>query len=348
MKVTSEVTALNSGRKVTKFYLENNKGMQIEVLSLGATLRKVMVPDAEGKIENVVLGWKDLNLYETHPGCMGAVIGRVAGRIYKGEATIGGVKYHFPVGNTGNTLHGGLKGFYTKDWEGELFEGENKVSLKLTYFSEDGEEGFPGNLKVSVTYTLNDENDLTLNYEAVTDKETIVNLTNHAYFNLSGEAKIDILDEEMRIDSDTILELDHNLIPTGKMVSVDEETYFDFRKPKKIGQDINKENIFLNDGSGYDHIWKLNQGKEAISLYDAVSKRSMVITTSEPGVVVYTMNHADAPYVMENGNVQAVRYGVCFETQKPAIGYEEVNRQAVTLKPGEVYQQHTTFSFKLK
>lgn len=348
MQAKSEKIVLNSGRKITKFTLVNNQGMEVEAISIGATLTKITAPDQNGTYENVILGWQDLNVYEQHPGNFGAVVGRVAGRICKGTATIAGKEYHFPTNDSGNTLHGGSHGFHTQDWHGEMSVFEHKVCLKMTYFSKDGEEGFPGNLKASVTYTLKDDNTLSLDYEATTDQETIVNLTNHAYFNLSGDGKRDILGQELCVSSDEIYELDHELIPTGKMIDLDDEPIFDFREQKCIGRDINKENIHLKNGLGYDHLWKLNKQKDAISLYDSVSKRYMTVTTSEPGVVVYTMNHADDPTVLSNGNPQKPRFAVCLETQKPAIGYNESGRQAVTLKPNEIYEQHTTFSFSVK
>lgn len=348
MKKSSQDIVLDSGRKITKFSLENDKGMQVEILSLGATLIKVMVPDINGKLENVVLGWQDINVYERHPGNFGAIIGRVAGRIYKGEVTLEGKKYRFPQNTFENTLHGGFNGFHTKNWEGMFEESSHAISLKMNYLSRDGEEGFPGNLKVTVIYTLNNNNELTISYEAVTDKETIVNLTNHAYFNLSGDAKRDIYEQEVYIDSDMIFELDEELIPTGNMLSLEDEPYFDFRMTKKLGQDIHKENDQLKNGQGYDHIWQLNQGKEAISLYDSISKRYMTVTTSEPCVVVYTMNHAKDILMLANGMPQKTRFGICFETQKAAIGYNEVNREAITLKPDNIYKQETTFSFSIK
>ena len=348
MQIASKKVVLDSGRIVTKYTLMNDQGMEVEVISIGATLTKITAPDENGKYENVILGWQDLNTYEEHPGDFGAIVGRIAGRIHKGRATIGGKTYQFPINAFENTLHGGIKGFHSKDWKGEMNMAENEASLTMSYFSKDGEEGFPGNVDVKVTYRLRNDNTLTLDYKATTDKETIINLTNHAYFNLSGDAKRDILDHQLYINSDEIYELDEELIPTGKMINLDEESIFDFRQSKAIGQDIDKENIYLKNGCGYDHLWKLKSGKDSIILYDSISKRCMTVTTSEPSVVVYTMNHADDPIILSNGMPQKIRYAVCLETQKPAIGYNERGRQAVTLKPNEIYEQHTTFSFSVQ
>ena len=348
MQALSEKIILDSGREVTKYKLINKLGMEVDVLSIGATLTKITAPDAEGNYENVILGWQDLNVYEAHPGNFGAIVGRIAGRIYKGKATIGGKEYHFPINTFENTLHGGINGFHTKDWKGETKIMGDEIHLIMQYLSPDGEEGFPGNLNVKITYILKNDNSLTLDYEATCDQETIINLTNHAYFNLSGDGKRDILEQELTIDSDSIYELDDELIPTGEEISLDDEPIFDFRQPKALGKDINKENKHLKNGCGYDHAWKLNSKESAINLYDSVSKRCMTVTTSEPAVVVYTMNHAGDPLVLSNGNLQKPRYAVCLETQKPAIGYNEVGRQAVTLKCNEIYKQCTTFSFSVK
>lgn len=348
MQVLSEKIILNSGREVTKYQMINNLGMEVEVISIGATLTKITAPDEQGNYENVILGWQDLNVYETHPGNFGAIVGRTAGRIYKGKATIQGKEYQFPINTFENTLHGGINGFHTKDWQGEAKVLEDEVRLVMSYLSQDGEEGFPGNVSVKVSYILKNDNSLTLEYEATTDKETIINLTNHAYFNLSGDGKRDILEHELTIDSDMIYELDEELIPTGEMITLNDEPVFDFRQPKVIGKDIHKENRHLKNGCGYDHIWKLNSKENAIILYDSVSKRCMSVTTSEPSVVVYTMNHAGDPLVLSNGMLQKPRYAVCLETQKPAIGYNEVGRQAVTLKSNEIYKQCTSFSFSIR
>lgn len=348
MQLSSKAILLDSGKEITEFTLENNHHMKVKVLSLGATLTDIIVPDAEGNYENVVLKWEDINRYEEHPAYFGAIVGRVAGRIHNGQVTLGDTVYQFPKNNNGNTLHGGIEGFQKKNWKGELVQKEDEVAVKLTCLSVDGEEGFPGNLQVSVIYTLNNDNQLSMKYEATTDKDTLVNLTNHAYFNLSGDAKRDVLEQEVYIDSQEIYELDSNLIPTGNLINVKEQPCFDFSTPKKIGQDIEVENKLLQYGPGYDHIWRLTQGEKAISLYDALSKRLMEITTTAPGVVMYTMNGADAPYNLANHKRQMPRFGVCFETQKAAVGYNEVNKEAIVLKPGEKYSQETTLSFSIK
>ncbi|MBP3887836.1 MAG: galactose mutarotase [Cellulosilyticum sp.] len=348
MQALSEKVVLNSGREVTKYQLKNKLGMEVEVISIGATLTKITAPDADGNYENVILAWQDLNLYEAHPGNFGAIVGRTAGRIYKGKATIAGKTYQFPINTFENTLHGGINGFHTKDWQGETIVEDDEVRLVMSCVSKDGEEGYPGNLDIKVTYILKNDNSLTLDYEATTDQETIINLTNHAYFNLSGDGKRDILEQELTIDSDRIYDLDEELIPTGEMIDLDDEPIFDFRKPKAIGKDINKENKHLKNGCGYDHAWALNSKENAINLYDSVSKRHMSVTTSEPAVVVYTMNHAGDTFVLSNGMQQKPRYAVCLETQKPAVGYNEVGRQAITLKCNEVYKQCTIFSFSVK
>lgn len=347
MNISQKEVILASGKKIMQYTLVNDQQMCVEILSLGATLTKICVPDYEGKIENVILGWQDLNLYEEHPGNFGAVVGRVAGRIYKGQITLNQKLYELPINALTNTLHGGVNGFHKKDWMGEMSQTVDEVTLKLTYLSEDGEEGFPGNLKTSVIYRLNNQNQLTLEYEATTDQETVVNLTNHAYFNLSGEGKRDILGQEVFMDSDTLYALDETLIPTGKMISVEEKSCFNFKKAKALGKDIEEKDEMLVYGRGYDHIWKLNQGNEAIKLYDPISRRVMTVTTTASAVVMYTMNYASDPYKLSNGALQKPRDAVCFETQEPAIGYNEINKQEIILKPGEKYSQQTVFTFTI-
>lgn len=345
MKIQESKVTFKSGRIITKYALTNNNGMQVELISLGATLTKIIVPDAEGNFENVILDWQDLEVYESHPGCFGAVPGRTAGRIWNGQVTINNETYHFYKNNNGNTLHGGKVSFAHRNFDCKAVIDAEGAKLVCSYLSPDGEEGYPGNLEVKVTYTLKNDNSVTIDYEGTTDKDTIVNLTNHAYFNLSGNAKRSVLDQEVYINSDEIFETDENLIPKGTMISVDTMPEFDFRVPKTIGQDIHADNEVLKYGNGYDHVFKLKEGGVAAKLFDSISGRYMTVTTDAPCVVFYTMNGADSSLMHSNGKSSKPNYGVCFETQRPAIGYNEVFKEFVLLKKGDVYTQTTTFKF---
>lgn len=348
MEITSSHVTFKSGKEVTIYKLTNDKGMEVEVLSLGGILTKVIVPDKEGRFENVLLEWEELETYEKNPGYFSALIGRVAGRIYDAKVTINDKVYTFAKNNNGNTLHGGLIGFDKKIWSAVDETTKEETVLKLTYFSEDGEEGFPGNLDTAVWYRLNNENELTIEYKAQTDQDTIVNLTNHAYFNLSGNAKRSVLEQEVCINADKICKLDHELIPDGELLSVEEHPAFNFKTRKPIGRDIAQDDIQLKYGNGYDHPWILSDGNKAVEFYDPASKRCMEISTTEPGVVMYTMNFANNPIRLSNGEIQKPHYGVCFETQKLPIGYNEVFKEGVLLKQGDTYLSKTIFKFSVK
>ncbi len=346
MKCDTSVAISNRGNRIVKYLMTNDVGMEVEVLNLGATLTKVMVPDQEGNFENVVLQWQDINVYEENPGYIGAVIGRMAGRIHKAQVTLDSRVYKLTQNENGNILHGGPEGFHHKFWDGCIKCTDDEVKLELCCKSKDGEEGFPGNVEVKVAYILNNENELLIQYQAVTDQLTIVNLTNHAYFNLSGNGKRSILEQEVWIDSDRIFELDNESIPTGKFLCVDEEPSFNFRKAKPIGRDIANDSVQLRYGKGYDHLWLLNQtNKKSIELYDPISKRCMEITGTEPCVVMYTMNNP--PSEKLNIAQQEIRYGVCFETQKCAIGYDEVFKEPCLLSPDTIYQSETRYKFRV-
>ncbi|PHV71000.1 galactose-1-epimerase [Sporanaerobium hydrogeniformans] len=340
---------LKSGKEIKKFQLMNDQGMVVELINLGATLTQVLVPDQEGKLENVVLSWQDKSVYEENPGCFGSIIGRVAGRIGEAKVTLGDKVYEFAKNSNGkNTIHGGEVAYHTQLWEGKGTSDAEEATVSFTYWSRDGEAGFPGNLDIKVDYVLKNDNSLTIDYTATTDKETIINLTNHTYFNLSGDAKRPILEQEVVIHSDTYCELDSELIPTGKLIALNEDSIFDFRKAKAIGRDINEKHEQLVNGAGYDHPWVLNDDEVAVEFYDKVSKRYMEVTTTAPGVVMYTMNHADAPLLLENGESQKPRYGVCFETQCLPIGRNELFKEGVILKPEDTYRQKTVFKFGIR
>ena len=347
MEIKKTQLTLKSGKAVTAYGLINDNGMMAEVLSLGGILTKIVTPDQTGCFENVLLEWEDINTYEENPGYIGALIGRIGGRIYDAKVTIHDEVYTFAKNNNGNTLHGGIEGFDKKIWDAKEQVSDTEVSLTLTYFSEAGEEGFPGNLEVTVVYSLNNQDELTLTYTAKTDADTIVNLTNHAYFNLSGNAKRSVLEQEVFINADKICKLDKELIPDGELLSVEDHPAFDFQKRKPIGQDIKQEDIQLQYGGGYDHPWIFTKEEKTAEFYDPISKRCMTITTTEPGIVMYTMNFADAPIKLSNGEIQKPNYGVCFETQKLPIGYNEVFKEDVLLKKGDTYSSQTTFKFSI-
>lgn len=326
--------------------LINDKGMKVECLSLGGIITKIIVPDQQGKMENVVVGFKHLEDYIENPPYFGAIIGRTAGRIHKGEVNIKGKVYPLTKNNHSNTLHGGESGFDKKLWDVQLEQEQDSVSVVLSCTSEDGEEGYPGNLAVSVRYTLNNENELIINYEASSDKDTIVNLTNHSYFNLSGDIKNQILDHVMYIDSEEVCQLDDESIPTGEMIDVRKIVAFDFNQPKVIGKDIEHKEVALQ--SGYDHPWVLKKSSDIDAYYhDPVSGRIMTIKTDQKAVVVYAMNFAD-PLMLYNGKVGMPRYGICFETQALPVGYNQCYREDIILEAGEKYNKKTIFKFGVK
>lgn len=347
MKCETRVMISNKNSRIIKYLMVNDVGMKVEVLNLGATLTKILVLDKEGNFENVVLEWQDINVYEKNPGYIGAIIGRMAGRIHKGKITLNEKTYELTKNENGNMLHGGSEGFHHKLWDGMIECRDNELRLQLCCKSNDKEEGFPGNVEVKITYILNNDNQLSIQYEAITDQLTVVNLTNHAYFNLSGNGKRSILEQEVWIDSSKMFELDNESIPTGKILSLDEECSFDFRQAKVLGRDIENDSVQLRYGKGYDHLWLLNQTNvKSIELYDPISERCMQITTTEPCVVMYTMNNP--PNEKLNIAKQEIRYGVCFETQKCAIGYDEVFKESCLLSPDVIYQSETKYKFTIR
>lgn len=346
MNITKRQVVLDN-KEITLYQLYNDKGMMVEAMNLGGIITKIMTEDKDGKFENVVLEWQDLNTYIENPGYFGAIIGRTAGRIHKAQVTIDNNIYTFPQNDNANSIHGGITGFDKKIWECEEIIDQEEVTLKLKCVSEDGEEGYPGQLDVVVYYKLNNSNEFTIRYEATTNKTTLVNLTQHTYFNLSGDAKRSIEEQEMFINSDKVCEIDHQAIPTGNLIDLSTDSIFNFKNKKLIGQDINKEHIQLTYAKGYDHPWLLNEGDLAAQLYDPISKRSMEIRTNQEAVVVYTMNHPNENK-LTNGNSAPRRYAVCFETQAPPIGYNEVNKELSLLKPENKYYHETTFAFKVK
>jgi aldose 1-epimerase len=345
MKVIQEKFAEQNGQTVTAYTIVNDQGMEVTSIDYGCTITKILAPDRHGIIENVVLGFDTLDEYQQHSPYFGAVVGRHAGRIANAEFTLDGTSYHLAKNNNGNHLHGGLKGFDKVSWNPEVIEEQDAITLVFTYLSKDGEEGYPGNLKMKISYTLNNHNELQIAYEGVSDQKTVVNVTNHSYFNLSGNLKRDTLNHKLTLKSNRFLELNEELIPTGEFLSV-EDTSFDFRPGRKIidGTATNDPQNLLA-GNGYDHPFLLadNQNKE-IHLYDEESGRGLLIETNQPAVVLYTGNQ-----LADNFSIRGItsrKYlGLCLETQGLPDSLNHPHFPSAILEKDEVYNSVTKYTF---
>ncbi len=341
-----------NNEKVTQFILRNRDDISVTIITYGGIITEILTPDSEGRMDNVVLGFDNLEQYEKENPFFGALVGRYGNRIAKGKFTLNDTEYTLAVNNGENSLHGGLKGFDKVVWiVEEVKESDSFVSLKLSYLSKDMDEGFPGNLNTVVTYTLNKDNSLDILYEATTDKTTVVNLTQHSYFNLSGDFSKTIDDHKVEIDADQIVPVDRTLIPLGNLASV-ENTPFDFRKPKLIGDGIDEDNEQMKLGAGYDHCWVLNNQEKG---YRSVAKalhpnsgRLMEVLTDQPGMQLYTGNFLDGTLPMPGGGAYVKRSGFCFETQHYPDSPNQPQFPSTTLEPSEKYMTRTTYKFSVQ
>ena len=329
----------SDNQQIDKYILTNRNGMKVEVITLGATIASVDVADRDGAFENVTLGYDTPEGYLNNAPFFGPICGRYANRIALGKFRIGEAEFSLATNNEPNHLHGGLQGFDKKIWHAEPQQGEDSAGVRLTYVSPDGEEGYPGTLKVTVMYTLTGDNELKIDYEATSDKATVLNLTNHAYWNLGGWDSGDILGHEMQLFCDKYLPTDDTLIPTGELADV-AGTAMDFRTPKPIGQDIEQT------GSGYDHCFIVNSSEQSPApvarVRDPGSGRVMEVLTTEPGVQLYTANFLNgAP---EQGGFNE-RQGFCLECQHYPDSPNQPDFPKTLLEPGEVYQQTTIYRF---
>lgn len=349
--VKSEYGKTEKGEKVDSYKLKNQKGMEVDIITYGGIITSLKVPNKDGKSEEVVLGFNSLEQYMKPNPYFGALIGRFGNRIAKGKFTLDGKEYKLALNNDKNALHGGPEGFHRVVWTAEEVKGGDNASLKLKYVSKDMEEGYPGNLTVYVTYTLTNDNALDVLYEATTDKKTVLNLTQHSYFNLSSDFSKPILDHEITIDADKLVPVDATLIPTGELTDVT-NTPFDFRKPKTVGKEIGAKDDQLKKGLGYDHCWVLNNQDKgerfAASAYDAKSGRLLEVFTDQPGIQLYTGNFLDGTLPMRNGGTYAHRTGFCLETQHYPDSPNQKNFPSTVLSPGENYKTKTTFKFSVK
>ncbi len=331
------------GKEVFLFTLTNSEGTQIKISTYGGVVTSWVVPDKDEKRSNIVLGFDSLSGYLARPPYFGALIGRYGNRIAKGKFKIDGVEYSLAANNGPNHLHGGNKGFDKVVWDATT--GNDSIpTLLLSYLSKDGEEGYPGNLKVKVQYSLTDKDELKIEYNAETDKATPVNLTNHSYFNLSGDVSNTILNHTLMIEADHYIPVDSTLIPTGEIKSV-KGTPFDFTSPKKIGRDIGSVQ------GGYDNNWVLNKKGSSLQkvavLSDSVSGRSLEVYTTEPGLQFYTGNFLDGKFINRDGKPINLHSALCLETQHFPDSPNKPDFPSTILKPGDKYHTVTVYKVKL-
>jgi aldose 1-epimerase len=338
------------GTKVNQFTLVNKNGMEMKVIEYGGIITHLFAPDRIGILDDIVLGHDSLEEYLKSTYFFGALIGRFGNRIAEGKFELEGKEYELETNNPPNHLHGGPGGFYNVVWKGEEFEVEDGVALRLTYTSPDGEEGYPGNLLVDVIYMLTDEDALEVFYTANTDKTTIINLTQHSYFNFTA-MEGDVLDHVLSINADTYLPVNETSIPTGDFAQV-EGTPFDFREPKPVGKDIDEDHLQLKRGNGYDHTFVLNNDGEEIryagSLYELNSGRFLEVYTTEPGMQFYSGNFLNEEIVGKGGKVYDRRTGLCLETQHFPDSPNQPDFPSVVLKPDEEFRSVTVFKFGVR
>ena len=333
---------INKNDSVQIFTLKNSKNISVKVLSYGGIIKEINIPDRKGTYKNIVLDYDKIESYNTDQSYLGAIIGRYANRIQNGKFKIDNSIYSLAKNNNENHLHGGLVGFDKVIWIAKTDIKDNSASLILKYFSRDMEEGYPGNLKVSVIYTLTNDNELDIEYSANTDKKTIINLTNHSYFNLTGE-KENIDNHLLKINSKEYIPVNSNLIPIGQFENV-ANTPFDFNQYKPIGKEINATNNQLSIGNGYDHCWVLNKKYNeyglSASLYDKISGRLLEIYSDQPGIQVYSGNYLSDPFIK--------RQGICLETQHYPDSPNQKNYPSTLLNPNEEYYSKTSFKFMVE
>ncbi len=334
------------GTTIDQYTLTNAKGLVAKVITYGATLTELYVPDRQGKLGDIILGFDNLAQYLGNHPYFGATVGRVANRIAKGKFTLSGKEYTVATNDGPNHLHGGLKPFNRVVWKAEPIEQVAAAAVKFTYLSADGEEGYPGALRVTVIYTLTDKNELKIEYSASTDKATPVNLTNHAYFNLAGEG--DILGHEMMIAANRYTPVDGTLIPTGELAPV-KGTPMDFTKPALIGSRINQ---LTNQPRGYDHNYVLNSGGKklarAVRVTEPKSGRIMEVETTEPGIQFYSGNFLDGTLKGKGGTIYKQYYGFCVEADHFPDAVHQPKFPSIILEPGKTYTQTTIHRFSAK
>ena len=348
--VQQKAFGTRDGRPVTLYTLTNSHGVEVHAMNYGGIILSIRVPDRKGQVADIVLGHDALEGYTPNPPYLGAIVGRYANRIANGTFTLDGKAYTLPKNDGPNTLHGGTTRTFDKVvWDAEHLKG--KTGVAFTYLSKDGEEGFPGNMKVTVTYTLSEANELGIDYQATTDKASPINVSQHSYFNLKGEGNGEILDHEIMINADRFTPVDKNLIPTGELKSV-KGTPFDFTTSTKIGARIEDKDEQLTLGHGYDHNFVINRKGPGLTLaaraYEPTTGRVLEVSTTQPGVQFYTGNFLDGTVTGKEGHVYKRRFGFCLETQHFPDSPNHPDFPTTILKPGEKFHQTTVFKFSAK
>ncbi len=352
--VTQAPFGTADGQPIYIYTLRNAKGAEARIMNYGGVVVSLKVPDRNGTMGDIVFGFDDLADYtKTPPPYFGALIGRYGNRIAKGQFSLDGMTYQLPLNDGPNSLHGGTKGFDKRVWHAEGFDSPMGPQLILTYLSKDGEEGYPGNLNVKAVYTLTDANELRLDFTATTDKDTVLNLTHHSYFNLAGHG--DILGHEVSINADRFTPVDSTLIPTGELKPV-AGTPFDFRISTPIGQRINQDDEQLKFGKGYDHNWVINMppghipGQPVLQarVYDPSSGRVMEVWSDQPGLQFYSGNFLDGTIKGKGGWVYQHRNAFCMEPQHYPDSPNHPNFPSTELKPGQTYHSTIIYRFSVR
>lgn len=345
MNVTKTIFGKIDDRTVEAYTITNAQGMTVKCINYGCIITDIIVPDRNGNLENVVLGYDTIEEYLNENAYFGAIVGRVAGRITGGQFVLDGETYTLERNENSNHLHGGFNGFNRVIWHAAIIEEQDTKGIEFTYVSQDGEGGYPGTLKMSVKYLLNNKNEFTILINGVSDKKTILNCTNHSYFNLSGDVKRDILDHNLTLKCEKFLPIDEKLLPTGELVDV-AGTPFDFQNGQKIREGTSTEypqNLLA--GKGYDHPFVLNANQDQeILLEDQESGRILIVETNQPGVVIYTSNQLDGDFKIRG--VQARPYlGICLETQGLPDAIHHPHFPTIVLEKGKEYNAVTTYRF---
>jgi aldose 1-epimerase len=340
-----------AGTPVEIYTLTTTKGAEAKIITYGGTVVSLKVPERNGRITDVVLGYDSIGDYEKHTSFFGAIVGRYGNRIAKGKFTLDGKEYTLATNNGENHLHGGIKGFDKVVWAAKPSTDDAGANLELTYLSKDGEEGYPGNLNVTVVYTLTEKDQLKIVYSATTDKATLANLTHHSYFNLAGAGSGSILDHQVKLFASNFTPTDAGSIPTGEIMPV-KGTPFDFLKATAIGARIGQDNEQLRFGSGYDHNWVLDRKGTAPGLaatvYEPVTGRYMEVFTTEPGMQFYTGNFLDGSIKGKGGQDYPKNSGFCLEAQHYPDSPNKPKFPSTVLKPGQKYAQTTIYKFSVR